>query len=86
MQDRAQKLAAMAADPAKTLAEMEKLVEQRTGDAYHKVAALLADLREATADSAQAALAERQAQKLRKRHPTLKLLISELRRKGFLPK
>jgi hypothetical protein len=83
---KARKRAAMAADPVPTLRETEKLVAQRSGDAYDQIATLLAELREALADSRQAGLAEQQAQKLKKSYPTLKLLTSALRRRGFLPK
>jgi len=83
---RAKRLARIAADPARTLRETETLVTQRSAHSYSQVATLLADLREALAGSDQAGLAERQAQKLKQEHPTLRLLISELRRQGFLPK
>jgi hypothetical protein len=83
---RAKKLAAMAADPKKTLRETEELVQQRSSTGYSQVATLLADLREALAGSDQPGLAENQARKLKNDNPTLRLLVSELRRKGFLPK
>jgi hypothetical protein len=83
---KAKQRAAMAADPTPTLRETEKLVAQRGTDAYRKTATLLAELREALAGSKQAGLAEQQAQKLKKSHPTLSQLTSALRRQGFLPK
>jgi len=83
---KAERLASMAADPAQTLRETEKLVTRRSTDAYHQIATLLAELREALADSKQSGLAEKQAQKLKKDNPTLHLLTSELRRQGFVPK
>jgi hypothetical protein len=83
---RAKKLAKMAADPTPYLRETEQLVAQRTTDAYRQVSQLLADLREALAGSTQAGLAEKQAQKLKTRNPTLRLLTAALRREGFLPK
>jgi hypothetical protein len=83
---RTKKLAAMAADPTKTIRATEKLVAHRSTHAYDEIATALADLREALAGSVNSGLAEKQAQKLRKDHPTLKLLVSELRRKGFLQK
>jgi hypothetical protein len=76
----------MAADPTPTLRETERLVEQRSTDAYNQIASLLTELREALSGTAKSGLAEQQAQKLRKEHPTLKMLISALRRTGFLPK
>lgn len=83
---RAKKLSDMAANPARTLRETEQLLKQRSTDAYSQVAELLADLREALAGSAQADLAETQARKLKASHPTLKMLTSALRAKGFLKK
>src|SRR5262249_26444965 len=62
---RAQKLADMAKSPARTLRETERLVKDRTGDAYHQIAVLLADLRQALAGTGQASLADEQARKLK---------------------
>jgi hypothetical protein len=83
---RAQKLADMAADPTRTLRETEKLVKERSLDAYSQIATLLADLRKALSGSDQAGLADQQARKLKEQNPKLKHLTAELRRKGFLPK
>jgi hypothetical protein len=83
---RAKRLADMVADPAPTLRETERLVKLRSRDSYIEIAGLLQDLREALAGTKQSALAEQQAQKLKKANPTLHLLISELRRAGFLAK
>jgi hypothetical protein len=47
---------------------------------------LLVDLREALSGTAQATLAEAYARELKAANPTFRLLISELRRRGFLPK
>jgi hypothetical protein len=76
----------MAADPAPTLRETERLVQLRSRDSYLEIATLLKDLREALAGTKQAGLAEQQAQKLKKKNPTLHLLTSELRRAGFVAK
>ena len=76
----------MAADPAPTLRETERLVKLRSRDSYIEIATLLKDLREALAGTKQSGLAEQQARKLKKENPTLKLLISELRRAGFVAK
>jgi hypothetical protein len=84
--ERAQRQAAMAADSAPYLQETEQLVNLRGVDSYRQIGELLADLRAALAGSKQAGLAERQAEKLHKRNPTLSRLTSELRRHGFLPK
>jgi prophage DNA circulation protein len=80
------KLKRMAAHPDKYLAETEKLARERSVTAYIKIAELLADLRAALAGSAKSDLAERQARALKAAFPTLKLLNSELRKKGFLKK
>ena len=59
---------------------------ERTTDAYRRVGELLADLREALSGSGRSALAENYAQKLKAANPRLRLLTSELRRQGFVPK
>jgi hypothetical protein len=83
---RAMKLAKMADAPEPYLEQTEKLVAERTTDAYDKVARLLADLRESLLERGQSGIAEQQAEKLTKMHPTLRHLTAALRRKGFLPK
>lgn len=83
---RAANLAAMAADPKPTLLETERLVTMRSTQSYAQIASLLANLREATAGSKHANLAERQARKLKDANPTLKTLTGALRKKGFVPK
>jgi len=85
-QKRSKRLAGMLADPERTLRKTEELVAGRGRDAYHEIATLLAELREVLAGTEQAGLAERQARKLREQNPTLRVLVSELRGKGFLPK
>jgi len=84
--ERAKRLAEIAANPALILGETEKLAKQRTRDAYHQIAQFLADLRESLAGSDRSGLAEQQARKLKNENPTLRVLISEMRRKGFLAK
>jgi hypothetical protein len=84
--ERAKRLADMKADPRRTLRETEKLVTQRTREGYAQIAKLLAELREALTDTNESGLAEQQAAKLRNENPTLRLLVSELRREGFLKK
>jgi hypothetical protein len=81
---RAKKLSQMQADPSRTIAETERLAEQRSRDSYDQIATLLADLREALAGTEQADLPDEQARTLRQKHPTLKMLVSALRKKGFL--
>jgi hypothetical protein len=83
---RAKKLADMAADPAKTLGETEKLVKERNLDAYHRIALLLADLREALSGGDRSSLAEQHARTLKEKNPTLHHLTAELRRQGFFKK
>jgi hypothetical protein len=80
------RLAAMKADPEKTLRETEKLVKERSLESYSKISKLLSELRESLAGGEQAGLAEQQAQKLRTANPKRSLLVSALRREGFLPK
>lgn len=86
VRDRAKRLANLAADPTKAFRETEQLVKQRSSKSYSEIATLLADLREALADSNQSALAEQQARKLKSENPTLNKLTGELRRNGFLKK
>jgi hypothetical protein len=86
MRQKEERLAAMAKDPNKTLRETEKLVKERTSTAYGQIAELLAELRDAQSPIGGASIAEKQAHKLKAANPTLKLLVSELRKKGFLPK
>ena len=83
---RAKKLAIMAADPKKILLETETLVKNRSTDSYREIAKLLSDLRESLAETGQAGLAEKQAEKLKKENPTLRTLHSELRRQGLIVK
>lgn len=83
---RARKLKKMAADPTPYLRETESLVAQRSTDTYRQASKLLADLREALADSKQRDLAQKQAMKLKAKNPKRYHLIAALRREGFLPK
>ena len=83
---RAKKLAIMAADPKKILLETETLVKNRSTDSYREIAKLLSDLRESLAETGQAGLAEKQAEKLKKENPTLRTRHSELRRQGLIVK
>jgi hypothetical protein len=83
---RAKRLQKMAADPTPFLRETERLVSQRSTDAYQQVSETLADLREALTGSKQAGLAEKQALKLKTDNPALRHLTAALRRHGFVPK
>jgi hypothetical protein len=86
VRQRSQRLQKMAADPTPFLRDTERLVGQRSTDAYRQVAEILADMREALASSKQAGLAEKQALKLKTDNPTLRVLTAALRKKGFVPK
>lgn len=83
---RAKWLTKLASDPDKVLRETEQLVCQRANDAYEEAACLLADLREALTGTKHAALADRQAQKLKDSHPKSGSLTAALRKHGFLKK
>ena len=83
---RTKRLAGMAADPSSTLRETERLVKERSRAAYTQISTLLAELRELFAGTAQSDLAEEQAEKLKSKNPTLRILVSELRDQGFLTK
>jgi hypothetical protein len=84
--ERAKRLTDMAAEPEATLRETQRLVAERSTEAYSQIADLLADLREALSGSGRADLAENHAKKLKAANPTLRLLTRELRRRGFVPK
>jgi hypothetical protein len=83
---RAGRLKKMAADPTPYLRQTERLVAERSTDAYQQISELLVELRDALAGSKQSGLAEKQALKLKTENPTLRLLTAALRRHGFLPK
>ncbi len=83
-QQRKKRLAKAAGNPAIVLTKTEQLVSERSTRAYEQIATMLAELREALANTDQPDLAERQAQKLKKKYPTLNVLTSQLRRQGFL--
>jgi hypothetical protein len=54
--------------------------------AYEQIGKLLAELRDAQAGRDPFGLADQRAQTLKNDYPTLWLLVSELRRNGFLAK
>jgi hypothetical protein len=84
--ERARKLARLATDPQPALRKTEVLAKERTTEGYREIAQMLADLRDALAGTAQSDVAEKQAVRLKSAHPTLKVLVSELRKQGFLKK
>lgn len=83
---RNRELAKMAANPTPYLTKTEQLVAERSTTAYAQASQMLADLREALAETGRSAIAEKQAQKLKQMNPTLRHLTAALRRQGFLPK
>jgi hypothetical protein len=86
IRDRAKRLQEMATDPTPFLHETERLVRQRSTEAYQQISEILAALREALAGGKQAGMAEKQALKLKTANPTLRHLTSALRKHGFVPK
>lgn len=84
--EKVKRLAKMAADPENVLRELKPLTEQRTQSAYRQIGNVLAELRESLIGKNQSNLAEQFAQTLKRENPTLRILISELRRQGFLAK
>jgi len=83
---RSKTLAKMAEQPEPYLKKADRLVSERTGDAYEEASTLLADLREALASTDRAQLPATHARILHEQHPTLNHLTAALRRKGFIPK
>jgi len=83
---RRKRLKSIAENPDKLLAEVERLVEQRSVDSYEQAAQQLADLRDATGREDAAELALAAAEKLRRENPRLHHLTAALRRKGLLNK
>jgi hypothetical protein len=81
---RRQRIAAIAADPDKSIAKVNELVKERSTRSYEQAAQLLADLREALGPKSGPARAREIAQKLRKAHPRNRLLISALRKHQLL--
>lgn len=87
--DRAEKqrqarMVEMKADPDRWLKHATGLVEQRGTDNYREAASILADLREAVGGDAGNEIARRHAKALARKHPTLRILISALRKQALL--
>jgi hypothetical protein len=74
----------MKADPDPWLKHATGLVEQRGTDNYREAASILADLREAVGGDAGNAIARRHAKALARKHPTLRILLSALRKQALL--
>ncbi len=80
------RLAKMVKDPAKVIAETEKLVALRNSEAYSQAAKLLAELREALSGTKDGNLAIDQVHKLRKDYPKLHGLTAAFKEKKLLPR
>lgn len=83
---RRERLAEIAANPQKLIAQAAALVKQRSTRSYEEAAQSLADLREALGRKDGLRLAQLAAEKLRRENPTLKHLVSALRKHGLLVK
>jgi len=81
---RRKRLASIAADPAKTIANVEKLVKVRSVESYEQAAEQLADLREALRPERGPAQARAVAADLRRKNPRLHRLIGALRKQRLL--
>ena len=81
---RQKRLKRIAANPEKIVAEVRKLVKLRSTSEYQQAARELADLREALGPEAGLARARAVAEELRRANPTLKLLVTALRKQGLL--
>jgi uncharacterized Zn finger protein len=80
------RLAKIAADPQKIIAQAADLVKQRSTRSYNEAAQSLADLREPLGPDHGSQQAQAAAEKLRRENPTLKHLVSALRKHGLLVK
>ncbi len=76
----------LAADPQQAIAQAATLVKQRSTKNYDEAAKLLADLREALGPDRGPQQAESAAERLRSENPTLKSLVSAMRKQGLLLK
>jgi hypothetical protein len=74
----------MKADPNRWLQHATELVEKRGTDNYREAASILADLREALGGDAGNDIARRHAKALARTHPTLRTLVSALRKQALL--
>jgi hypothetical protein len=83
---RAERFEKMRADPSRYLRETEELVATRMTNNYCQAARILADLRQALAGTERCNWADKQAQRLKQKHPTLNRLKAALREKGFIPR
>lgn len=77
-------LQSVAADPKKLIRRIETLVSERSRKSYHQINDCLADLAEALGDGPGPAKSRQIAQKLRQRKPRSNVLISVLRKGGWI--
>lgn len=82
--DRRKRLAAIAADPDKVIANVKELVKLRSVESYRQAAEELADLSEALGPKVGPARARAVAEKLRRENPRLHRLIAALRKQDLL--
>jgi hypothetical protein len=81
---RRKRLAAISSNPAKVVASIKELVEERSIDSYERAAQELADLRDALGPDEGPARAREIVQKLRREKPRLHHLAAALRKQGLL--
>jgi hypothetical protein len=81
---RRKRLETIAAEPAKVVVNVEKLVKMRSVESYQQAAEELADLREALGPEKGPARARAIAEKLRRANPRLNRLTAALRKHGLL--
>jgi len=75
----------IAADPEQVVANVKRLVKQRSTSSYEQAAQELSDLREALGKPEGADKAQKVASQLVRSHPTLNRLKAALRQHGLLP-
>jgi hypothetical protein len=77
-------MAEMKSAPAPWLVKASQLVDARGSDNYREAAGILADLRDAVGGDEGSRIARNHAARLAKKHPTLSLLKSFLRKSNLL--
>jgi len=82
--ERQERMKQMLKDPQQWLRKAGQLVDQRGTDNYRAAADILADLREAVGGDEGEKITRKQAAHLAKKHPTLNILKSSLRKRGLL--
>jgi hypothetical protein len=82
--ERQSRMVAIKAAPDEWLKKTSKLVEERGTDNYREAARILADLRDAIGGAEGEKIARKHAAHLTKKHPTLNILKSSLRKCGLI--